>query len=128
MSINITVNGRLTKAPELRTTQSGKVVTKFGLAHNFRERAGGNLSDVATIFFDVNVWEEDGAAEVAELGLTKGSRVTVECVWSKRSWTTKDGERRITDVLTVNKIRSLTETEISRSDVAVDDGEPMPAA
>jgi single-stranded DNA-binding protein len=73
------------------------------------------------IFFSANVWEEDGAAEVAELGLTKGSRVTVEGVWSKRPWTTKDGDRRINDVLTVSKIRLLTETEISRPDVAEDD-------
>jgi hypothetical protein len=28
MSINITVNGRLTKAPALRTTQSGKLVPR----------------------------------------------------------------------------------------------------
>jgi single-stranded DNA-binding protein len=73
MSIDITVTGRLTKDPELRKTQSGKLVTSFGLAHNFRERAGNQFNDVATVFFDASVWEEDGAAEVAELGLTKGT-------------------------------------------------------
>jgi single-strand DNA-binding protein len=125
MSINITVNGRLTRDPELRQTQTGKLVTSFGLAHNFRERAGNDLKDVATIFFDASVWEEDGAAEVAKLGLTKGTRVTVEGVWSKRTRTTKDGQPRINDVLTVTKIRLLTETEISRPDVA-EDGEPAP--
>jgi single-strand DNA-binding protein len=83
MSSNITVTGRLTKDPELRRTRSGKLVTNFHLAHNFRERAGNGINDVAPIFFNANVWEEDGAAEVAELGLTKGSRVTVEGVWSQ---------------------------------------------
>jgi len=73
MSINITVTGRLTKDPELRKTQSGKLVTNFGLAHNFRERAGNQFKDATTVFFDASVWEEDGAAEVAELGLTKGT-------------------------------------------------------
>ena len=126
MSINITVNGRLTKDPELRKTQSGKLVTNFGLAHNFRERAGNTFNDVATVFFDASVWEEDGAAEVAELGLTKGTRVTVEGVWSKRARTTKDGQPRINDVLTVSKIRLLTETEISRPDDVADDNEPTP--
>jgi len=126
MSINITVNGRLTKDPELRKTQSGKLVTNFGLAHNFRERAGNTFNDVATVFFDASVWEEDGAAEVAELGLTKGTRVTVEGVWSKRTRTTKDGQPRINDVLTVSKIRLLTETEISRPDDVADDNEPTP--
>jgi single-stranded DNA-binding protein len=70
--------------------------------------------------------------EVVGLGLTKGNRVTVEGVWSKRSWTTKDGQRRITDVLTVNKLVLFKQTEISRSDVATDDGptsdEAAPAA
>jgi single stranded DNA-binding protein len=121
MSINITVTGRLTKDPALRKTQSGKLVTSFGLAHNFRERAGNDIKDVATLFFDAAVWEEAGAAEVAELGLTKGTRVTVEGLWSKRTRTTKAGEPRINDVLTVNKIRLFTETEISRPDDVVED-------
>jgi single-stranded DNA-binding protein len=81
MSINITVNGRLTRDPALRQTQSGKQVFSFGLAHNFRERVTGQMRDVTTIFFDVSVWEEDGAVEVAELGLAKGSRVTIEGLW-----------------------------------------------
>jgi hypothetical protein len=63
------------------------------------------------------------AAEVAELGLTKGTRVTVEGLWSKRTSTTKAGELRINDVLTVNKIRLFTETEISRPDVVEGEGE-----
>jgi single-strand DNA-binding protein len=124
MSINITVNGRLTKDPELRQTQTGKLVTNFGLAHNFRERAGNQFKDVVTVFFDASVWEEDGAAEVAELGLTKGTCVTVEGVWSKRTRTTKDGQPRINDVLTVSKIRLLTETEISRPDGVENGDEP----
>ena len=37
------------------------LVTNFGLAHNFRERAGNQFKDVTTVFFDASVWEEDGA-------------------------------------------------------------------
>jgi single-stranded DNA-binding protein len=55
--------------------------------------------------------------------LTKGTRVTVEGVWSKRTRTTKDGQLRINDVLTARKIRLLTETEISATDVDGDDVE-----
>ena len=126
MSIKITVDGHLTKAPELRKTTSCKSVTRFDLAHNFREHVGKDFSDVATIFFSASVWEEDGAVEVAELGLTKGSRVSVDGLWSKRSWTTKDGERRINDVLTVTKVRLFTETEVGRPDAVDDDAEPTP--
>ena len=71
MSINITVNGRLTKDPELRHTQTGKLVTNFGLAHNFRERVSGQMRDVTTVVFDASVWEEGGAVEVAETLATK---------------------------------------------------------
>jgi single-stranded DNA-binding protein len=78
------------------------------------QRVGKDFKDVATIFFSASVWEEDGAAEVAELGLTKGSRVSVDGLWSKRTWTTKEGERRVTDVLTVSKVRLFTETEVAR--------------
>jgi len=128
MSIKITVDGHLTKAPELRKTTSCKSVTRFDLAHNFREHVGKDFSDVATIFFSASVWEEeeDGAVEVAELGLTKGSRVSVDGLWSKRTWITKDGERRINDVLTVTKVRLFTETEVGRPDAVDDDAEPTP--
>ncbi|HWH99278.1 MAG TPA: single-stranded DNA-binding protein [Propionibacteriaceae bacterium] len=124
--IKITVDGHLTKAPELRKTTSCKSVTRFDLAHNFREHVGKDFSDVATIFFSASVWEEDGAVEVAELGLTKGSRVSVDGLWSKRTWITKDGERRINDVLTVTKVRLFTETEVGRPDAVDDDAEPTP--
>ena len=125
MSIKITVEGHLTKAPELRKTTLGKSVTRFDL-HNFRERLGKDFKDVATIFFSASVWEEDGAPEVAELGLTKGSRVSVDGLWSKRTWTTKEGERRVTDVLTVSKVRLFTETEVARPEAVGDDAEPTP--
>ena len=36
--------------------------------------------------------------------IRKGSRVSVDRLWSKRTWTTKEGERRVTDVLTVSKV------------------------
>ena len=90
MSINITVTGRLTKAPELRLGRHpAKLVARFDLAQDFRETSN------------------------AELGLTKGSPVSVDGLWSKRSWTTEEGERRINDVLTVSEVRLFTETEIS---------------
>jgi single-stranded DNA-binding protein len=90
------------------------------------QRVGKDFKDVATIFFSASVWEEDGAAEVAELGLTKGSRVSVDGLWSKRTWTTKEGERRVTDVLTVSKVRLFTETEVARPEAVDDDAEPTP--
>ena len=90
------------------------------------QRVGKDFKDVATIFFSASVWEEDGAAEVAELGLTKGSRVSVDGLWSKRTWTTKEGERRVTDVLTVSKVRLFTETEVARPEAVGDDAEPTP--
>jgi single-stranded DNA-binding protein len=89
------------------------------------QRVGKDFKDVATIFFSASVWEED-ACEVAELGLTKGSRVSVDGLWSKRTWTTKEGERRVTDALAVSKVRLFTATEIARPEAVGDDAEPTP--
>jgi hypothetical protein len=68
-------------------------------------------------------------SRLPSLAWPRGTRVTVEGVWSKRTRTTKDGQLRINDVLTVHKIRLFTETEISAPDVdddIADDDELMP--
>jgi single stranded DNA-binding protein len=120
MSITITVTGRLTSAPVLRRTRTGKQVATFSLAHNFRAREGDTFIDVAAVFFRCTVWEDDGGIEVAGLGLTKGSQLTVEGSWSKRAWSGPTGERRVNDELRVTKVRLLAEAEITGK--TVDDG------
>ena len=58
--------------------------------------------------------------------MTKGSRVSIDGLWSKRTCSTKERERRVTDVLTVSKVRLFTETEVARPEAVDDDAEPTP--
>ena len=77
--------GRLTKAPELRRTQSGKAVTTFTLAID--DGWGDNKS---TDFIDVVAWEK--TAENCCKYLSKGSKVAVVGKIKKRSYD-KNGQK-----------------------------------
>jgi single-strand DNA-binding protein len=109
MSINISATGRLTAAPELRSTPNGKQVVVFDLAHNFRTRVGEKWIDVETLFFRCSMWEDAGGLALLEQHLAKGDLVTVEGTWSKRAWIGKDGNRRIGDEVRVTSVRAKVE-------------------
>lgn len=79
--------------------------------------------DVDTIFFDVNPWHADYAVEGVGLGLIKGKRVCARVTGRSGARPPKMDKRRISDVLTVNKLVLFKPTEISVPDVAEDDGE-----
>lgn len=70
----IIMTGRLTRDPELRTTQSNISVTSFSIA-NQRNYKNGNGERV-TDFFDVVAWR--ATAEFVTKYFVKGSLVTVD--------------------------------------------------
>ena len=85
--------GRLTRDPEVRTTQSGKMVTSFTLAV---DRPGGG--DVKNDFINVVAWEK--LAEVSGNNLAKGQRAMVEGRLQIRGYDGKDGQKRwVTEVI-----------------------------
>lgn len=67
---NITIAGRIGKAPELRRTQGGDPVLGFSVAVD--DGYGQNKS---TFWFDCSVWGK--RAEALEPHLAKGSAVTI---------------------------------------------------
>ena len=77
--------GRLTKAPELRRTGTGKAVASFTVAID--DGYGENKS---TDFIDIVAWEK--VAENCSKFLDKGSKVAVEGKLKKRSYE-KDGRK-----------------------------------
>lgn len=118
---------RLTADPdEPKTTAKGKLVVGFNAAYNWRNRTSDGFADVDTTFFRCTLWEEDGAAEFAALGLRKGSLVRVTGRWSKNRWTANDGKARIGDNLTVTAVSVSQSTEISRPETS-DDAQPEEA-
>lgn len=88
--------GRLTKDPEVRYTQSGKVVTQFTLAVD-RPYAAADSKKEAD-FIPVVIWGK--SAELAGNSLGKGQRALVEGRVQIRSYDANDGSKRwVTEVI-----------------------------
>lgn len=81
--------GNLTRAPELRATQSGLAVCSFGLAVNRRRKQEGQ-PDVD--FFNVTAWRQLG--ETCAAYLDKGRKVCVVGQIQIRQYDGKDGAKK----------------------------------
>ena len=87
--------GRLTKDPEVRYTQNGKVVTQFTLAVDRPYAADGKKE---ADFIPVVIWGK--SAELAGNSLGKGQRALVEGRVQIRSYDANDGSKRwVTEVI-----------------------------
>jgi single-strand DNA-binding protein len=88
----VTIVGRLTRDPELRTLPSGTSVVQLGVAVNGRQKdASGNWSDKPN-FFDVKVF--GAQAEMLANNLAKGRRIGVDGRLDWSSWEAQDGTKR----------------------------------
>ncbi len=93
---NVSIVGRLTKAPEVRTVADGKSVGRFTLAvnRNFKNQQGENDVD----FILCTAWGKLAEHMVKYCG--KGSQVGVIGRLQSRNYTNDEGKRiYITDVL-----------------------------
>ena len=89
----VTISGRLTHDPELRSLPSGKSVCRLRLAHNERrkDQNSGEWTDVPG-FYDVDVW--GGLGEWIADELHKGSKVVVAGRLMWREFETQDDPPR----------------------------------
>lgn len=85
----ITLQGRLTKDPELRTTQSGVSVTSFTLAVE-RDYTQGTAKE--TDFVDCVAWRQTG--EFVSKYFTRGQMALVTGRLQSRKWQDRDGNNR----------------------------------
>lgn len=91
MALNrITIQGRITKDPELRHTQSGTAVTTITLAvdRDRKDQEGNRGVD----FIDVVAWS--GTAEFVCEYFTKGRMAVADGRLEIRDWTDRDGNKR----------------------------------
>lgn len=96
MTNHITILGRLTKDPEIRSTNSGKSVAQFTLAVDrpFLNQQGQREAD----FIPVVIWGK--TAELVGNSCAKGHRLLVEGRLQIRSYDGKDGNRHwVTEVI-----------------------------
>ena len=84
------IQGRLTRDPELRYTQSNVAVVSFSLAveRNVKSNSGTREAD----FIDVTAWRQ--TAEFASKYFSKGSMAIVQGRLQQRRWQDKDGNNR----------------------------------
>lgn len=83
---NIIITGRLTASPELKSTTTGKKVTKFTVAVERR------FSREQTDFIDVVAWEK--AAEFVCKYFQKGNAIAVQGNLQTRNWEDSNGNKR----------------------------------
>ena len=99
MNVNkVTLVGRLTRDPELRTTKSGQTVTSISIATNrfWKDQSGEKQEQ--TEFHNIVLFGR--VAEVAGQYLVKGQEALFEGRLQTRSYTGKDNvERRVTEVV-----------------------------
>jgi single-strand DNA-binding protein len=90
----VVLYGRLGKDPEVRTTNTSKIVCKFPLAVDRYAGEGKKEAD----FFNIVVW--GNVAEACGNNLEKGQAVAVSGRLQTRSYTTNSGEKRyVTEVV-----------------------------
>src|ERR1700722_15334009 len=92
MSSKVTLQGRLTRDPEMRFTSSGTAVAQFAVVTVRRVKNGEIWEDQDVSFLDCTAFGQ--FAENIVESLEKGSSVIVSGMMKQESWTNKDNEKR----------------------------------
>lgn len=96
----IVIQGRLTKDPELRRTQSGTAVASATVAvdRDFKNQDGSRDTD----FIPIVAWK--GTGEMLAKYFSKGRMILVEGRLQLRDWTDKDGNKRRTAEIVADSV------------------------
>jgi single-strand DNA-binding protein len=102
-TIQITISGHTSDAPELRVTPNGKANARMRVAVNSRfQNSAGEWVDGTTSWYTVLAWGQL-AEHVAE-SISKGDRVLVHGRLEQRDYETEAGEKRSVWELTADEI------------------------
>jgi single-strand DNA-binding protein len=106
VSVNkITVIGNLGNEPEMRFTPSGRPVTSFRVATNWRYTTPEGERKEETEWFTVVAWGR--LAEQCNQFLTKGRLVYIEGRLRMRTWEGQDGQRRARNEIVADRVKFL---------------------
>lgn len=108
--------GRLTKDPELRTTNSGLAVSSFSVAVNrtFKNKEGNYDAD----FFNVSVFGKQ-AANVSKYCF-KGNLIGIEGRLQNRSYDAQDGSKRYATDVIADRVEFLGSKKEGNSNYVAD--------
>lgn len=117
----IILMGNLTKAPEVRYTQSGKAVARVGIGVSRFAKKGEKPE---TDFFNLIAWEK--TAEFFGRYLSKGSKVLIEGRLQNNNYE-KDGVKHYNVDVIVEKVEFAGSKSEKKADEPKDefDGEPV---
>lgn len=93
--------GRLTRDPELKTTQSGTSVVNFSLAV---DRGLRNASEGQQTVDFINIVAWKGTAEFVSKWFRKGQLVAVSGRIQARTWVSDNGENRTSTEVVANEV------------------------
>jgi len=106
VSINrMTIIGNLGNEPEMRFTPSGRPVTSFRVATNWRYTTPDGERKEETEWFTIVAWGK--LAEQCNQFLTKGRLVYVEGRLRLRTWDGPDGQRRARNEIVADRVKFL---------------------
>lgn len=95
---NVTLCGRLTANPELKTTTNGKNVTSFSVAV---DRDFKNNGEKQTDFINIVAW--GNTADFVCKNFCKGKQIIIQGRIETRNFTTNNGDKRyVTEVIANN--------------------------
>lgn len=104
----ITVIGRLTRDPELRTTKTGRNVCSFTIAANNRRKNQntGEWEDGTALFLNCTAWDTDYSQMAVNVANTlhKGMQVIAHGQVHQGSYTDRQGVERTTFEMRVDSI------------------------
>ena len=113
---NVVLMGRLTAAPELKTTQSGISTVRFSVAVERRYNKQGD--ERQTDFIDCVAWRQ--TAEFVSKYFNKGSMIAVIGSIQTRSYEDKNGNKRKAVEVQVDNVSFCG----SKSETGTGDGNP----
>lgn len=95
----IILMGRLTKDPELKTTQSGVTMCRFSIAV---DRAYSNGQEKQTDFFDITAWRQ--TAEFVSKWFSKGKCILVEGKLQNNNYTDQNGVKQYRNAIIADNV------------------------
>jgi single-strand DNA-binding protein len=125
VSVNrATIIGNLGSEPEMRFTPSGRPVTSFNVATNWRYTTSDGQKKEETDWFTVVAWGK--LAEQCNQFLTKGRLVYVEGRLRLRTWEGQDGQKRARNEIVADRVKFLDRQAAAAmgAEPKSDEGEP----
>ena len=98
------IEGRLVRAPELRTTTNGKAITSLTIAVNEIRKVEGKAQSQAT-FLSCTVW--DKVAQRCAQYLVKGQLVRIKGRLHQSTWIDNNGEKHSRLEITATNVEFL---------------------